>query len=84
MSMRRLAFLAVLTILLCGAYGMEKPSFHTQGAPSGKPTGLLKPGEYRWKPEVSPSGPLMVLVSIPQQVMNDYANLKEQLETLLA
>jgi hypothetical protein len=53
---------------------MERPSFHTQGTRTDKPTGSLKPGEYWWRPELSPSGPLMVLVSIPQQVMNVYCN----------
>jgi hypothetical protein len=25
---------------------MDQPSFHTKGAPTGRPTGSLKPGEY--------------------------------------
>jgi hypothetical protein len=72
--MRFIAAVAVSVAFLCGAYAMEKPSFHTQGTPIGRPNGQLKPGEYWWKPELSPSGPLMVLVSIPQQVMNVYRN----------
>ena len=72
--MKLLFLLVASTVLLCSALAMEKPSFHTQGTPTGKPTGALKPGEYWWKPELAPSGPLMVLVSIPQQVMNVYRN----------
>lgn len=53
---------------------VKKPSYHTQGSPTGKPTGALKPGEYWWKPQLSPSGPLIVLVSIPEQVMHVYRN----------
>ncbi len=53
---------------------MEKPTFHTQGSPTGKPTGPLKPGEYWWHPEISPSGPLMILISIPHQIMHVYRN----------
>lgn len=53
---------------------MEQPSFHTKGSPTGKPTGPLKPGEYWWAPEVSPTGPVVVLVSIPLQVMHVYRN----------
>jgi hypothetical protein len=53
---------------------MEKPSSHTQGSPTGKPTGLLKPGEYWWAPVVSPTGPVVVLVSVPQQVLHVYRN----------
>jgi L,D-transpeptidase catalytic domain len=72
--MRLLSLIAASIVLLCSAYAMEKPSFHTQGTPTGKPTGPLKPGQYWWKPELSPSGPLMVLVSVPQQVMHVYRN----------
>jgi hypothetical protein len=72
--MKRFALLGTLTVALCSAYAIEKPSFHTQGTRTGKPTGSLNPGEYWWTPELSPSGPLMVLVSIPQQVMNVYRN----------
>jgi hypothetical protein len=34
----------------------------------------MKPGEYWWHPEISPSGPLMILVSIPKQMMHVYRN----------
>jgi L,D-transpeptidase-like protein len=69
--------LATLTIsigLLTASHAMEKPSFHTKGTPTGKPTGTLKPGEYWWNPQLSPSGPVVVLVSIPQQTMHVYRN----------
>src|SRR6266566_173953 len=72
--MRLLSLLAASTVFLFSAYAMEKPSFHTQGTRTGKSTGPLKPGEYWWRPELSPSGPLMVLVSIPQQTMHVYRN----------
>ena len=49
---------------------MDQPSFHTKGAPVGKPTGPLKPGQYWWKPGLSPRGPVVVLVSLPQQTMH--------------
>src|SRR5213595_175117 len=70
-------FVAILTIaigLLTASQAMEKPSFHTQGTPTGKPTGKLKPGEYWWHPEISPEGPLMILISIPEQMMHVYRN----------
>ena len=67
--------IALLLLLATSAFAeMARPSFHTQGMPTGKPTGPLKPGEYWWKPEVSPSGPIIALVSIPQQTMNVYRN----------
>jgi hypothetical protein len=36
--------------------------------------GPMKPGEYWWKPQLSPNGPLIVLISVPEQVMNVYRN----------
>ena len=71
--MRFLASLFVFAAVMTAA-AVEKPSFHTKGTPTGKPDGALKPGEYWWKPQVSPSGPLMVLVSIPEQTMHVYRN----------
>src|SRR5689334_24413363 len=60
--------------LLATSFAMEQPSFHTKGMPTGKPTGPLKPGEYWWHPEISPQGPVVVLVSIPQQTMHVFRN----------
>ena len=53
---------------------MAQPSFHTKGSPTGKPTGPLKPGEYWWNPQMSPSGPVVVLVSLPLQTASVYRN----------
>jgi lipoprotein-anchoring transpeptidase ErfK/SrfK len=72
--MTLLRILAATFVLLATAQGMQKPSAHTQGTPTGKPTGSLKPGEYWWKPEISPSGPVLALVSIPQQTIHVYRN----------
>ena len=65
---------ALLFLTVVAASAMPQPSFHTKGSPTGKPTGPLKPGEYWWKPQLSPSGPLMVLVSIPEQTIHVYRN----------
>src|SRR4051794_5788427 len=70
-------FLKILTLsvaLLTSVQAVQQPSAHTKGTPTGKPTGQLKPGEYWWKPQLSPSGPLMVLVSVPEQTMHVYRN----------
>jgi hypothetical protein len=72
--MKFVAILAISIGLFTASQAMEKPSFHTQGTPTGKPTGTLKPGEYWWKPQLSPNGPVVALVSIPQQTMNVYRN----------
>jgi hypothetical protein len=47
---------------------------HTVGVETDKASGPLKPGEYFWKPELSPRGPVVLVVSLPQQVMVVYRN----------
>src|SRR2546430_7886812 len=72
--MKFLKTLALSVALLTTAQAVQKPSAHTKGALPGKPTGTLKPGEYWWNPQLSPSGPLMILISIPEQMMHVYRN----------
>src|SRR2546430_14825964 len=72
--MKFLSVLAVSIALLTSAHAVKNPSGHTKGTPTGNPTGPLKPGEYWWKPQLSPSGPLVVLVSVPEQTMHVYRN----------
>jgi len=69
-----IAIAAFAALLATASLAMDRPSFHTQGTPTGKPTGPLKPGEYWWNPQLSPSGPVVVLVSVPQQTMHIYRN----------
>jgi hypothetical protein len=73
--MNRLLTISIaLLAALASAFAMPQPSFHTKGKPTGKPTGPLKPGEYWWAPYVSPTGPVVVLVSVPQQTVHVYRN----------
>ena len=72
--MKILTTVAISIGLLTASQAMEKPSFHTKGTPTGKSTGALKPGQYWWHPEISPQGPLMILVSVPEQTMHVYRN----------
>src|SRR3954447_20193640 len=72
--MKFLKILALSVALLTSVQAVQQPSAHTAGTPTGKATGPLKPGEYWWHPELSPSGPLMILVSVPLQVMHVYRN----------
>src|SRR5213596_1276320 len=72
--MKLLTMVGISVALLFASQAMEKPSFHTKGTSTGKPSGALKPGEYWWHPEISPQGPLMILVSIPEQTMHVYRN----------
>jgi hypothetical protein len=41
---------------------------HTKGRVVAPFTSSLKPGEYTWHPELSPAGPVVVLVSLPDPV----------------
>jgi hypothetical protein len=47
---------------------------HTKGNPVAPFTPTLKPGDYIWHPEVSPAGPVVVLVSLPDQILYVYRN----------
>jgi hypothetical protein len=72
--MKFVAVIVAFIALLATSDAVERPSFHTKGSPTGKPSGPLKPGEYWWNPQLSPDGPVMVLVSLPQQMMHVYRN----------
>jgi L,D-transpeptidase catalytic domain len=47
---------------------------HTKGRSVAPTTSTLKPGDYAWHPEVSPAGPVVVLVSLPDQILYVYRN----------
>ena len=47
---------------------------HTKGRPVAATSPTLKPGDYAWHPEVSPAGPVVVLVSLPDQILYVYRN----------
>jgi hypothetical protein len=61
--MKFLSLLPLLAVLISTAQAVEQPSAHTKGTPTGTLTGPLKPGEYWWRPQLSPSGPLIVLIA---------------------
>jgi len=46
----------------------------TQGQMVDKPIDQLQPGDFIWHPEKSPSGPVAVIVSIPDQLVHVYRN----------
>ena len=47
---------------------------HTKGRPVAPLTSALKPGDYSWHPELSPAGPVVILVSLPDQLLYVYRN----------
>jgi hypothetical protein len=62
--------MAAATILgLCGPLWATKQAGHFL-----KPGEKLKPGEYVWEPELSPEGPVVMLVSLPEQMGHVYRN----------
>jgi hypothetical protein len=67
---RQLALLLVLILapLTASAAG------HTKGRAVQPLTPRLKPGDYVWHPEISPAGPVVVIVSLPEQEMYVYRN----------
>jgi hypothetical protein len=75
--MRRcqLAFITVATTLSLFFVAPEAyAQAHTKGRQVEPFTAAVKPGDYAWHPEVSPSGPMVVLVSLPDQRLYVYRN----------
>src|SRR5437870_6555754 len=68
-------FIAVVAILtLLGPSLLFAVTGYTKGRAVAPFTPQFKPGDYVWHPEVSPAGPVVVLVSLPDQVMYVYRN----------
>src|ERR1700728_3889617 len=69
------AFLIAISIasLLATSVADAAPG-HTQGRAVKPFTSELKPGDYNWQPEVSPAGPVVMFVSLPDQIVYVYRN----------
>ena len=66
----------IITLLLTAAstaFSAVVPG-HTKGRELAPLPPEFKPGDYVWKPEVSPAGPVVVVVSIPEQKMAIFRN----------
>jgi hypothetical protein len=62
-------------LLAAAALGTSPALWATQlSSHSLKPGEKLKPGEYVWEPELSPEGPVAILVSLPEQMAHVYRN----------
>ena len=73
MPRRRSAIIIIVTLGLIGLPFAGAANF-TKGRNVNPFTADLKPGDYLGHPEVSPAGPVVVLVSLPDQVMYIYRN----------
>src|SRR5580704_3728151 len=67
-------FIVISMVLLLIASVTEAALSHTKGRAVKPLTPELKPGDYVWHPEVSPAGPVVVFVSLPNQVLSVYRN----------
>jgi L,D-transpeptidase catalytic domain len=76
-SMRHRQFLASSAIFSLSALLVTSSLYgqaHTKGKEVSPLARTLKPGDYIWHPEVSPNGPVVVLVSLPDQLLYVYRN----------
>jgi lipoprotein-anchoring transpeptidase ErfK/SrfK len=72
MKRQQLAPLLVLTFAIPVTAGAA--ASHTKGRAVHPSTSEFKTGEYVWHPEISPAGPVVVIVSLPEQQMYVYRN----------
>ncbi len=66
--------LVLLGVLVLAAPVTAIAGGHTKGHAVQPYTTEFKPGDYLWHPEISPSGPVVVIVSLPEQKMYVYRN----------
>src|SRR6202140_1395110 len=66
--------LAQLVVLILATSLTASAAGHTKGRAVQPFTPELKPGDYVWHPEISPAGPVVVIVSLPEQRMYVYRN----------
>ncbi|HEX6011905.1 MAG TPA: L,D-transpeptidase family protein, partial [Geminicoccaceae bacterium] len=62
------------TVLAASAALFARPALVAAQAPILPPDGSLRPGRFAWQPELSPRGPVMVLVSLAEQLARVYRN----------
>jgi L,D-transpeptidase catalytic domain len=70
--MKQLALLLVLTFAI--PVTANAAAGHTKGRAVHPSTTEFKPGDYTWHPEISPAGPVVAIVSLPEQQMYVYRN----------
>lgn len=69
-----ITLLGIAIFWLLTALDTGTAASHTKGRAVAPFTPAFKPGDYVWHPEVSPAGPLLVLVSLPDQALYVYRN----------
>src|SRR6202049_3693979 len=66
--------LALLVVLILATPLTASAAGHTKGRAVQPFTPEFKPGDYVWHPEISLAGPVVVIVSLPEQRMYVYRN----------
>jgi hypothetical protein len=72
--MKHFTFAGIAAASLLVAAAPDGSATHTKGRQVAPFTPTLKAGDYVWHPEASPAGPVVVLVSLPDQVLYVYRN----------
>jgi hypothetical protein len=72
--MKLFPLISITMALLIAASTTGAAQGHTKGRAVKPSTPELKPGDYVWHPEVSPTGPVVLFVSLPEQVLFVYRN----------
>ncbi len=75
-SMQRRCLIIIASTAL--GFLLAAPFARAEGMTKGQPvapfTPQFKPGEYVWHPEISPAGPVVIIISLPEQVLYVYRN----------
>jgi len=73
--MNAAGFIAVAIASLLAVARMDGANVgHTKGRAVEPFTPILKAGDYSWHPGFSPAGPVVVFVSLPEQMLYVYRN----------
>lgn len=70
----RPALPCVLAVALLLALGGAPAHAAQPASPPPPGTHVLKPGEFLWMPELAPEGPVVIVISLPQQLAYVYRN----------
>ncbi|MFM8333131.1 MAG: L,D-transpeptidase [Candidatus Methylumidiphilus sp.] len=73
--MLRTLFAVVLALMFCSPLALAEPFWgDTESRPVETPPSKLKPGQFIWKGGAVPVGPIVVVVSLPEQRAYVYRN----------
>ena len=59
---------SIVTICIAAAF------FATASGADRRHVGRLAPGDFFWKPELAPGGPVVMIISLPDQTLSAYRN----------